>query len=843
MLSFLRNTERRYVPSSSFRPAGPARRSLYATGASSSMPSHAASTTSAPAQCHATPPPPFPSKDAYYLHLLRSGSTPRHAAAVHAHIARAHPSPSLFLRNTLLAAYCRLGPLPARRLLDEMPRVNAVSFNLLIDAYSRAGQPDASLSTFKRARHAAGVKADRFTYTAALTACSRAERVREGKAVHALAVLEGLAGGVFVSNSLLSMYARCGDMCGARRAFDAAQERDDVSWNSLVSGYVRAGARDEMLEVFALMRRCGMGLNSFALGSVIKCCSGSGDSVMGIAAAVHGCVVKAGLDSDVFLLSAMVDMYAKRGALAEAVALFKSVPDPNVVVFNAMIAGLCRDEAAVGKGVLREALSLYSEVQSRGTEPTEFTFPSIIRACNLAGDLEFGKQIHGQVLKHCFQGDDFVGSALIDLYLNSGCVEDGFRCFRSVLKQDVVTWTAMISGCVQNELFVRALTLFHELLGAGLKPDPFTISSVMNACASLAVARTGEQIQCFATKSGFGRFTALGNSCIHMYARSGDVDAAIRRFQEMELHDVVSWSAIISSHAQHGCAREALQFFNEMVDAKVVPNEITFLAVLTACSHGGLVDEGLRYYEIMKKEYGLSPTTEHCTCVVDLLGRAGRLADAEAFVRDSIFHDEPIIWRSLLASCRIHRDMERGQLVADRIMELEPASSASYVNLYNMYLDAGDLSLASKIRDLMKERGVKKEPGLSWIELKSGVHSFVAGDKSHPESNAVYTKLAEMLSKIDKLTTNDTISIVSDEITGKEQNWMNCHSEKLAVALGMIHLPQSAPIRVMKNLRVCRDCHLTMKLISKSESREIILRDAIRFHHFRDGSCSCGDYW
>jgi pentatricopeptide repeat protein len=305
-------------------------------------------------------------------------------------------------------------------------------------------------------------------------------------------------------------------------------------------------------------------------------------------------VVKAGLDSDVFLLSAMVDMYAKKGALAEAVALFKSVPDPNVVVFNAMIAGLCRDEAAVGKGVVREALSLYSEVQSRGTGPTEFTFPSIIRACNLAGDLEFGKQIHGQVLKHCFQGDDFVGSALIDLYFNSGCMEDGFRCFRSVLKQDVVTWTAMISGCVQNELFERALTLFHELLGAGLKPDAFTISSVMNACASLAVARTGEQIQCFAAKSGFGRFTALGNSCIHMYARSGDVDAAIRRFQEMELHDVVSWSAIISSHAQHGCAREALQFFNEMVDAKVVPNEITFLAVLTACSHGGLVDEGLR---------------------------------------------------------------------------------------------------------------------------------------------------------------------------------------------------------------------------------------------------------
>jgi pentatricopeptide repeat protein len=231
-----------------------------------------------------------------------------------------------------------------------------------------------------------------------------------------------------------------------------------------------------------------------------------------------------------------------------------------------------------------------------------------------------------------------------------------------------------------------------------------------------------------------------------------------------------------------------------MVDAKVVPNEITFIGVLTACSHGGLVDEGLRYYEMMEKEYGLSPTIKHCTCVVDLLGRAGRLADAEAFIRDSILHDEPVIWRSLLASCRIHGDMERAQLAADQIMELQPASSSSYVILYNMYLDVGELSLASKTRDLMKERGVKKEPGLSWIELRSGVHSFVAGDKSHPESNAIYTKLEEMLSKIDKLTTTDTSSIESNDITRKERNWMNCHSEKLAVALGMIHLAQSAPV-------------------------------------------------
>jgi pentatricopeptide repeat protein len=540
------------------------------------------------------PPPAFASMDAFYLHLLRSSPALPHVATVHAHIVRAHPAASLFLRNSLLAVYCRLGgPVPARALLDEMPRRNAVSFNLLIDAYSRAGLADLSLGTFARAL-ASGANVDRFTYAASLAACSRAGDLRTGKAVHALAVVDGLSKGVFVSNSLITMYARCGQMDEARRVFDVAVERDDVSWNSLISGYVRTGAPQETLRVFSLMRRCGMGLNSFALGSVIKCCSCGGDNEGHIAEAVHGCVVKAGLDSDVFLASAMIDMYAKKGALGNAIALFKSAQEPNVIVFNAMIAGFCRDEAAVGKEVVGEALNLYSELQSRGMEPTEFTISSVLRACNLAGEFEFGKQLHGQVLKRSFQGDDFVGSALIDLYSNSGCLEDGYRCFRSLNKEDIVTWTSMISGYVQNEHFEDALRLFQESLCYGLKPDLFTISSVMNACASLAVARIGEQIQSLATKSGFDRFTVMGNSCIHMYARSGNVNAATQRFQEMESHDVVSWSSVISSHAQHGCARDALCTFDEMMNAKVTPNEITFIGVLTACSHGGLVDEGLR---------------------------------------------------------------------------------------------------------------------------------------------------------------------------------------------------------------------------------------------------------
>lgn len=262
-------------------------------------------------------------------------------------------------------------------------------------------------------------------------------------------------------------------------------------------------------------------------------------------------------------------------------------------------------------------------------------------------------------------------------------------------------------------------------------------------------------------------------------------------------------------------------------------------------SHRGIfIFSYCRYFESMKKDYGLKPNVKHCACIVDLLGRSGKLADAEDFILNSGFDCDPVMWRALLGSCRIHRDIERGACVAKRIMELEPDASASYVIMYNMYLDAGRQSLATKIRDLMKDRGVKKEPGLSWIEIGASVHSFVAGDRSHPQSHAIYAKLEEMLSKLEKIAYAKTeTSRFNDPSPEERENLMNCHSEKLAVALGMIALPDAAPVRVMKNLRVCQDCHSTMKLFSESERREIVLRDPIRFHRFRGGLCSCGDFW
>lgn len=512
-------------------------------------------------------------------------------------------------------------------------------------------------------------------------------------------------------------------------------------------------------------------------------------------------------------------------------------------MYNAMIAGYLQGKS-VSCGYAREALGRFCEMLRKGLKCSKFTFSSIVRACVGVGDLEVGRQIHAQICKSGLEGDEFVGSSLVDLYSFFGSIEDGLRCFKMTPKMDVVSWTSVISGCVQNGWFENALSLFHQFLASGRKPDEFIISSVMGACADMAAARTGEQIQSYAFKFGIANFTIVKNSQICMYAKSGDIDSARITFQETENPDVVSWSVMICSNAQHGFAKEALRLFELMTVSGIKPNQITLLGVLTACSHGGFVEEGLRYYETMKEDYGIAANVKHGACIVDLLGRAGRLEDAQSFIIGSGFKDDPVMWRALLGACRVHKNTVVGKHIADRVLELEPHEAASYVLLQNIYNDAGKVKRALKVRKLMQDRGVKKEPGMSWIEVGNMVHTFLVNDCSHPMSRLIHSRLEEMLVKIKKITFgNEKFPLGISETEVSSNTGMNHHSEKLAVTFGIISLPKSAPVRVMKNLRVCSDCHTTMKLISKVEKREVILRDTLRFHHFKEGSCSCNDYW
>ncbi|KAF8411888.1 hypothetical protein HHK36_004446 [Tetracentron sinense] len=778
---------------------------------------------------------------ASYTNLLQSSTRAGsliHGKLVHAHMIKTSYNSCLFLQNNLLNMYCKCGEMDmARRLFDRMPKQDIISWNSLVSGYSQMGFNAQAMDVFSEARMA-HVKLDNFTYASTLSICARTGDLKLGKLVHGLIIVSGVSLRVFLTNSLMDMYSKCGRIDQARFLFDKSDELDDVSWNSLISGYVRMGSNEEMTRLLIRMHQSGLKLNSYALGSVLKACCTGFDGSKAFGEMLHGCVAKLGLDMDVFVGTALLDMYAKTGDLDNATQIFKLMPNQNVVMYNAMIAGFFRTGTENCDEFANEALNLFSDMQRRGMKPSKFTFSSILKACNAVEAFDYGKQIHAHIFKNNLQSDEFIGSALVELYSMSGSAEDGLRCFHSTPKLDIVSWTSMIAGYIQNGQFEHALSLFYELLASRGKPDEFTISSVLSACANLAAARSGEQIQGYAVKTGTGKFTIVQNSQICMYAKSGDIDSANLTFKEAENRDVVSWSVMISSHAQHGCAREALRLFELMKNYGIAPNQITFLGVLTACSHGGLVDEGFRYFESMKKDHSITSNVKHCSCIVDLLGRAGRLADAESFILNSGFEDDPIMWRALLGGCRVHGDTIIGERVAKRVIELEPQAAASYVLLYNIYSDAGIQLPATQIRDLMKDRGVKKEPGLSWIEFGKTVHSFVVGDRSHPKCQLIYAKLEEMSEKIRKLG-----YLLDASEQEQDSTVVNYHSEKLAVTFGIISLPKAAPVRVMKNLRVCRDCHTTMKFISMVEGREIILRDPIRFHRFREGSCSCSDYW
>ncbi|KAK9994742.1 hypothetical protein SO802_024445 [Lithocarpus litseifolius] len=534
------------------------------------------------------------------------------------------------------------------------------------------------------------------------------------------------------------------------------------------------------------MPQLGLKLNTYAPGSVLKACGTNIKDSNQHGNALHAFSVKLGLDLDDVVATALIDMYAKTGDLVDAIQIFKLMSDQSIFIYNAMISGFLHGET-ISDEYANEAFDLFSKMQKKKMKPSKFTFSSMLKACNAIEAFDYGKQIHAQICKWNLHLDEFIGSALTNLYFLSGSVEDGAKCFVVTPKLDIVSWTSIISGYVQNGHFGSALALFYELLSFGMKPDEFIISSMLGACSNLASPRSGQQIQGYAIKTGIGKFTIIQNSQICMYAKSGDIDSSPLTFEEMENPDVVSWSVMISSNAQHGCARKALSLFELMKGYGIAPNHITFLGVLTACSHGVLV-KGLRFFENMKKDY-----------------------------------------------CMAVNDTVTGKRVAERVIELEPQGSTSYVLLYNIYNDAGINLPATKIRELMKDRGVKKELGLSWIEVGNEVQCFVVGDRSHPMSQVIYACLEEMMKTIEKLVYIEEMPISSiSEPKLNASTVMNYHSEKLAVTYGILSLPASAPVKVMKNLRVFQDCHTMMKFLSRVEKREIILRDSIHFHHFRE---------
>ncbi|GMP67597.1 hypothetical protein CsSME_00027530 [Camellia sinensis var. sinensis] len=409
---------------------------------------------------------------------------------------------------------------------------------------------------------------------------------------------------------------------------------------------------------------------------------------------------------------------------------------------------------------------------------------------------------------------------------------------------NVVACNTLIAGRAQNGFSEGALDQYNMMKMAGFRPDKITFVSVISSCSELATLGQGQQIHAEAIKTGASTVVGVFSSLISMYSRCGCLDESVKAFLEREEADVVLWSSMIAAYGFHGKGEEAIELFNRMDQVGLDANDITFLSLLYACSHCGLKDKGLQFFNLMIEKYGLEPRLEHCTCVVDLLGWSGCLEEAEGFIRTMPVKKDAIIWKTLLSACKIHKNADIAKRVAEEVLRLDPQDSVPYVLLSNIQASAKRWQDVSEVRKVMRDRRVKKEPGISWFEVKNQVHQLCMGDKSHPQSMEIDMYLKELTWEM-KLWgyVLDTGSVLHDMDAEEKEHNLAHHSEKFAIAFALMNTPEGVPIRVMKNLRVCSDCHVAIKYISEIENREIIVRDASRFHHFKDGKCSCADYW
>lgn len=481
-----------------------------------------------------------------------------------------------------------------------------------------------------------------------------------------------------------------------------------------------------------------------------------------------------------------------------------------------------------------------------GTAPNEFTFATVVTSCTSSSGFELGKQIHSLIIKSSFESHIFVGSSLLDMYAKAGKIREAHGVFEGLPERDVVSCTAIISGYAQLGLDEEALNLFRRLQKEGMRSNYVTYASVLTALSGLAALNHGRQVHSHVLRAQLPFYVVLQNSLIDMYSKCGSLTYSRRIFDSMPERTVISWNAMIVGYSKHGMGREAVGLFQLMKEEnKVKPDSVTVLAVLSGCSHGGMEDRGLEiFYELVNQKDGFEPEIEHYGCVVDLFGRAGRVEEAFKFIKNMPFQPTAAIWGSLLGACRVHQDVHIGELVAHQLLEIEPENAGNYVILSNLYASVGRWEDVRTVRELMKEKAVRKEPGRSWIELDQTLHTFHAGDRTHPRKDEVFAEVRGLSIKIKEAGYVPELSCVLYDVDDEQkEKILQGHSEKLALAFGLISTPEGTPIRVIKNLRICVDCHNFAKYLSMVYGREVSLRDKNRFHHIVGGTCSCGDYW
>ncbi|XP_027354333.1 pentatricopeptide repeat-containing protein At3g57430, chloroplastic [Abrus precatorius] len=783
---------------------------------------------------------------------------------LHAHVFKfGHASSSVAVANSLVNMYGKCGDLDgACHVFDRISERDDVSWNSMIATLCRFGEWDLSLKLF-RLMLSENVDPTSFTLVSVAHACSHVRGgVRLGKQVHAYALRNG-DWRSYTNNALVTMYAKLGRVEDAKALFGVFDARDIVSWNTLISSLSQNDRFEEALLYLHLMVVDGVRPDGVTLASVLPACSQL--EMLRIGKEIHCYALRNEfLIENSFVGSALVDMYCNCKQAEKGRLVFDGVLRRTMAVWNAMLAGYARNEYD------DQAMMLFVEmVCDLEFCPNATTLSSVLPACVRCKAFLDREGIHGYIVKRGLEKDKYVQNALMDMYSRMGRIEISKRIFGGMDRRDIVSWNTMITGCVVCGRHDDALNLLHDMQkGQGkdrsntfgdyeddecipLKPNSVTLMTVLPGCAALAALGKGKEIHAYAVKKMLATDVAVGSALVDMYAKCGCLNIARIVFDQMPVRNVITWNVIIMAYGMHGKGEEALELFKRMTAEEdgnrevIRPNEVTYIAIFAACSHSGMVDEGLDLFHTMKDNHGIEPTPDLYACLVDLLGRSGQIEEAYKLINTMPSNmNKADAWSSLLGACRIHQNLEIGEIAAMHLFVLEPNVASHYVLLSNMYSSAGLWDQAMDVRKKMKEMGVRKEPGCSWIEHRDEVHKFLAGDDSHPQSKELHEYLETLSQRMRKEGYIPDTSCVLHNVNDEEKETMLCgHSERLAIAFGLLNTPPGTTIIVAKNLRVCNDCHVATKIISKIMDREIILRDVRRFHHFRNGNCSCGDYW
>ncbi|KAM7504316.1 hypothetical protein LguiB_003220 [Lonicera macranthoides] len=584
---------------------------------------------------------------------------------------------------------------------------------------------------------------------------------------------------------------------------------------------------------------------------------------------LHALIIKTNTPYSILPLSRVGSVCAFTPNFAYAQQIFERANKPGIFLWNSCLKEFAESDSPI------YAISLFHWLRNYDVLPNSFTLSFVLKACSHLFDLLHGRIVHGFIEKLGFQSNVFLQNTVVHLYASCGAIDDAKLLFEKMTKRDVVTWnimitqlvkrgdvdgafelfsqmpersvrswTAMIAGFVQCAKPKEAVHLFTQMEEEGLKPNEVTVVAVLAACADLGALDLGKRIHKYSNQSGFKRNTRICNTLIDMYIKCGCLSDARTVFEEMEERTIVSWSAMIQGLAMHGQAEEALKLFSKKIEIGMKPNAVTFVGLLHACSHMGLINEGRRFFASMTRDYGIIPQIEHYGCMVDLLSRAGLLLEAHEFIKNMPIKPNSVVWGALLGGCRVHKNILMAEEAIKHLFELDPLNDGYYVVLSNIYAEAKRFEDTARVRKLMRERGVKKTPGWSSITVDEVVHEFVAGDETHPSIEEIFKKWDELLEEMRfRGYVANTSVVMLDVEENEKEKVIYRHSEKLAVVFGLMNTPNETPIRIMKNLRVCEDCHAALKLISEIVKREIVVRDRNRFHCFKDGSCSCGDYW